>query len=113
MTSEVGTADWTLDSTKKKTDTLIITNPPKKNLKKKLNLDSSGAWQAKLHNSDHLGTPLVQRPMNLELQGTDAVGDALDGIPLAVSEVVHRVDAPLVPWETGSTSAGHSTSAEI
>lgn len=51
--------------------------------------------------------------MNLELQGTDAVGDALDGIPLAVSEVVHRVDAPLVPWETGSTSAGHSTSAEI
>ena len=43
-----------------------------------------------------LDVPVVQRPVILELQRADGVGDALDGIGLAVGVVVHRVDAPLV-----------------
>ena len=38
--------------------------------------------------------PVVERPVVLELQRADRVGDALDGVGLAVGEVVGRVDAP-------------------
>ena len=34
--------------------------------------------------------------MHVELERADGVGDVLDGVALAVGEVVHRVDAPLV-----------------
>ena len=40
--------------------------------------------------------PVVERAVDLELQGADGVGDALEGVALAVGPVVHRVDAPLV-----------------
>ena len=40
--------------------------------------------------------PLVQRTMVLEFQRADGMRDALDGIRLTVSEVVARIDAPLV-----------------
>src|SRR5690606_16020276 len=40
--------------------------------------------------------PLVQGPVILELQGTDRMGDALDGVGLAMGEVVAGIDAPLV-----------------
>jgi hypothetical protein len=41
-----------------------------------------------------LDEPVVQRPVVLELQRADGVGDALDAVRLAVGPVVHRVDAP-------------------
>jgi hypothetical protein len=40
--------------------------------------------------------PVVERPVVLELQRADRVGNALDRVALAVGPVVHRVDAPLV-----------------
>ena len=47
-------------------------------------------------NFQRLAEPVVQRAVNLELQGANGVGDTLDGVALAVGVVVHRVDAPLV-----------------
>ena len=41
--------------------------------------------------------PVVQRAVVLELHGAQRVRDPLDGVRLAVGEVVHRVDAPRVP----------------
>ncbi len=41
-----------------------------------------------------LDEPVVERPVRLELQRADGVRDALDGVGLAVREVVHGVDAP-------------------
>ena len=43
-----------------------------------------------------LAEPVVQRAVNFKLQCADGVGDAFDGVTLAVGVVVHRVDAPLV-----------------
>ena len=43
-----------------------------------------------------LEDPFVQRPVHLELERAEAVGDALDVVAQAVREVVHGVDAPLV-----------------
>ena len=43
----------------------------------------------------HVGDePVVEWPVVLEFKGADGMGDALDGVLVAVSEVVHRVDAP-------------------
>ena len=41
--------------------------------------------------------PVVEGPVILELQGAQGVGDALQGVLNGVGEVVHGVDAPLVP----------------
>ncbi len=38
--------------------------------------------------------PVVERPVILELEGAQRVGDPFDGIGQAVGVVVHRVDAP-------------------
>src|SRR5439155_21360357 len=38
--------------------------------------------------------PIVERAMHLEFQRADAVRDSLDVIDQAMSEVIHRVDAP-------------------
>ena len=43
-----------------------------------------------------LHAPVVQRPVVLELERADAVGDGLDRVRKGVREVVHRVDAPAV-----------------
>ncbi len=43
-----------------------------------------------------LDQPVVQRPVRLELERADRMGDALDRVRLAVREVVRRVDAPRV-----------------
>ncbi len=43
-----------------------------------------------------LDEPVVQGPVDLELQAAERVRDALDRVRLAVREVVHRVDGPLV-----------------
>ena len=40
--------------------------------------------------------PIVQRPVVLELQRADRMGDPLDEVTEAVGEVVHRVDAPRI-----------------
>ena len=40
--------------------------------------------------------PVVERPVVLELERADRVGDALDRVGLAVGEVVGRIDAPRV-----------------
>ena len=42
-----------------------------------------------------LQNPVVKRAMDLELQGADAVGDALDVIAQAMGEVVHWINAPI------------------
>ena len=44
-----------------------------------------------------LGHPVVQGAVGLKLQGAEGVGDALQGVLDGVGEVVHGVDAPLVP----------------
>jgi len=54
-------------------------------------LDLLGMIDAQL-----VDVPVVQRPVILKLQRADGVRDALDGVRLAVSEIVHRVDAPFV-----------------
>ena len=41
-----------------------------------------------------LDQPVVERPVVLELHGADRVGDTLDGVGLAVGEIVGRVDFP-------------------
>ena len=41
--------------------------------------------------------PVVQGTVGLKLQGAEAVGDALQGVLNGVGEIVHGVDAPLVP----------------
>ena len=46
---------------------------------------------------DVLQKPVVERPVVLELQGADRMGDALQGIGKRMSVVVHRIDAPAVP----------------
>ena len=46
--------------------------------------------------AEGLDEPVVQRPVHIELEGTDGVGDSLYGITLSVGIVVHRVDAPFV-----------------
>jgi len=43
-----------------------------------------------------LQEPVVERPVAVELQGADRVGDPLEGVALAVGPVVGGVDAPLV-----------------
>ena len=40
--------------------------------------------------------PVVERPVIFEFERADGVRDAFDGIGLAVREVVHRIDGPLV-----------------
>src|SRR6202011_6363930 len=39
--------------------------------------------------------PFIERPMVLELERAQRVRDALDGVGLAMGEVVARIDAPL------------------
>mmetsp|Transcript_5820 Transcript_5820/g.13955 ORF Transcript_5820/g.13955 Transcript_5820/m.13955 type:complete len:211 (+) Transcript_5820:1590-2222(+) len=41
--------------------------------------------------------PVVERAVVLELEGAERVRDLFQGVRNAVREVVHRVDAPLVP----------------
>ena len=41
-----------------------------------------------------LDQPVVERPVVLELHGADRMGDMLDGVGLAVGEIVGRVDFP-------------------
>ena len=43
-----------------------------------------------------LDEPVVERTVDVELQGADRMGDVLDGVALSMGEVVHRIDAPLV-----------------
>ncbi|GIX61052.1 uncharacterized protein BcabD6B2_04870 [Babesia caballi] len=54
-------------------------------------LDLAGA-----ENTQLLLEPVVERPVVLELDGADGVGDALYAVRLAVGVVVHGVDDPLV-----------------
>ena len=42
-------------------------------------------------------SPVVGRSVVLELEGAYRVGDPFDGVADGVGEVVHRIDAPLVP----------------
>ena len=53
--------------------------------------------------------PVVERPMDLELEGADRMGDALDRIRLAVGPVIGRIDAPGVapPVMMGPADAVH------
>ena len=44
-----------------------------------------------------LNEPLVEGPVHFKLQRAQRVGDAFNGITLAMGEVVHGVDAPIVP----------------
>ena len=41
--------------------------------------------------------PVVQGPVDLIFQGAEGVGDALDHVLDGVGEVIHGIDAPLVP----------------
>ncbi len=56
-----------------------------------LDLPGSGGQVAMLHH------PVVQRTVGLKLQRAEAVGDALHGVLDGVGEVIHGIDAPLVP----------------
>ena len=44
-----------------------------------------------------LDDPVIQGPVGLKLQGTQAVGDTFQGILNGMGEVIHGIDAPLVP----------------
>jgi hypothetical protein len=41
--------------------------------------------------------PVVERPVILELQRAQRMGDPFDGVALAVGEVIARIDAPFRP----------------
>ena len=45
--------------------------------------------------------PVVEGTVVFELEGAERVGDAFDRVADAVREVVHGVDAPLVPCGVG------------
>lgn len=45
---------------------------------------------------DVVDEPLIQRAMVLEFEGANRVRDVLDGVRLAMGEVIHRVDLPFV-----------------
>ena len=62
-----------------------------------------------------LEEPVVERAVVFELQRADGVGDALDGVGLAVGVVVHRVDAPLVAGAVmvGVEDAVHHRVAQV
>ena len=47
--------------------------------------------------AQRLDEPVVERTVDVELQGADGMRDMLDGVALAVRIVVHGVDAPFVP----------------
>ena len=47
-------------------------------------------------NGDVVDDPVIQRTMGLKLQGTQGMGDTLQGVLNGVSEVIHGIDAPLV-----------------
>ena len=53
-----------------------------------------------------LDQPVVERPVILELERADRVGDALDRVRLAVGEVVQRIDAPRRRRSAGGSRAG-------
>ena len=53
--------------------------------------------------TQRLNEPVVQRTVDVELQGADGMGDVLDGVALAMREVIHGVDAPFV---TGAVMVG-------
>ena len=59
--------------------------------------------------------PIVERAVIFEFQGADGVGDAFDGIALAVGVVVHGVDAPLVAGAVmlGVEDAVHDGVAQV
>ena len=56
--------------------------------------------------------PVVQRSVILELQGADGVGDILDGILDGMGEIVHGVNAPLVPGVVVG-HAGHAVDHRV
>ena len=39
--------------------------------------------------------PVIQRAMILEFEGAEGMGDALDGIRLAMGEIIGRIDMPV------------------
>ena len=41
--------------------------------------------------------PVVKGTVILKFQGTDGMGDMLDGVLDGVGEIVHGIDAPLIP----------------
>jgi len=41
--------------------------------------------------------PIIQHAIVFKLQGTNGMGDALQGIRKAMGEIIHGIDAPLVP----------------
>ena len=47
-------------------------------------------------NFQRLDEPVVERPVYVEFQRADRMGNLFDRVALAVGIVVHRVDAPLV-----------------
>ncbi len=46
--------------------------------------------------AQRIDEPVVQRTVHVEFERADGVGDVLDGVALAVREIIHRVDAPFV-----------------
>ena len=59
-----------------------------------------------------LDQPVVQRPVVLEFQRADRVGDALDRVRLAVRKIVGRVDAPGVAGARMRRHAGCGTAPD-
>ena len=51
--------------------------------------------------------PVVEGPIVFKLHGADGMGDSFDGIGEAMGEVVHGIDAPLVPCPV----MGHAANA--
>ena len=50
-----------------------------------------------MEHAEGVEAPVVERAVVLELERADGVGDPLDRVREAVREVVHGVNAPLVP----------------
>ena len=50
----------------------------------------------RMKDPERLAEPIVQRSMVFKLQSTNRMGDSFDRIRLAVSPIVHRVNAPIV-----------------
>ena len=62
-----------------------------------------------------LDKPVVERTVDVELEGADGVGDVFDGVALAMGVVVHGVDAPFVTSAVmlGMEDAVHDGVAEL
>src|SRR5207247_425942 len=68
-----------------------------------------------MEDADRLDVPVIQRPMDFELQCTDGMCDAFNGVRLAMRIIVHGINTPVISGTmmTRMENAIHDWIAEV